>query len=565
MTKRNAGRLLVETLDAHGVDLCYGVPGESYLAVLDAMMDYPKMRFIVCRHEGGAGFMALADAKMTGRPGVCFVSRGPGATNVSIAIHTAKQDAIPAVFFIGQIERPDFGRHALQEVDYGRTFSDMAKLVIDVRDPNLVADATARAFVMAQAGTPGPVCVVLPEDMLMDAADAPALGPRPVATGIPAPEDVARVAAMVAKAERPILIVGGAYAGDRNNGELVALSEALELPVCTVFRRPHQFPNDHANYGGYLGVRVPAEQIAELRKADLIVTVGARMGDLMSQGYSFPKAPVPEQPLVHVYPDPEEIGRVWQPAVGIACSPVAFVRALLAQAEAARPKSAGRREWIERLNRLENAPKRFEHARSNDGVVFGTVVHAVGKHLRRDAVVSVDAGNFSSWVHRYLYFYPEGEFIAAVSGAMGGGVPSAVAAGLRDPSRQLVAFAGDGGALMTGNELAVAMQYGVPVKLFVANNSSYGTIRMHQELRFPGRATATELRNPDFARWAEAFGAKGLRIENDGEVERIVAEAMAHDGPVVVDCLTSRFYATANKTMDDITRDGLARQAAGGH
>lgn len=561
MATRTAARLIVDSLRAHGVDLAYCVPGESYLAVTDALIEAPDIRLIVCRHEGGAGFMTVADAKITGKPGVCFVSRGPGATNVSIAIHTAKQDATATVFFVGQAERPDLGRGALQEVDYSKTFSDMAKLVIDVRDASLVSEAVARAFHVAESGTPGPVVVVLPEDMLGDETNAPVCPPRPMPRSAPTKADVEKVAEMLAAAEKPLVIVGGTYRGDPLAEKLVAFAEALELPITTVNRRPHLYPNDHKNYAGCLGIRVPAPLIGAMREADLILTLGARMTDSMSQGYTFPRAPIPDQPLIHVYPDPEEIGRVWHPTAAVACEPLELVEALLERRDLAMPKKAGRGDWISRLVSIERGLKEYEHRSSNDGVVFGAVVHEIGKHLKRNAVVTTDAGNFGTWAHRYLGFFPEGEFIGALSGAMGGGVPFVVAAGMRDPNRQLIGFVGDGGFLMTGNELATALQYGVPVKIFVSNNGSYGTIRMHQELRFPGRETSTALRNPNFAKMGEAFGALGLRIENDADVAPMVKQAMEHDGPVLVEVMTSLAYMTAWKTLDDLANDAAARKA----
>jgi acetolactate synthase-1/2/3 large subunit len=559
MAKRSAARFLAETLDAHGVDLIYSVPGESYLAVTDALIDFPRIRLIVCRHEGGAGFMALADAKLTHRPATCFVSRGPGATNVSIAIHTARQDAAPMVFFIGQIERKDFGRGALQEVDYAKTFSDMAKLVIDVRDGALLSDAAARAYHVARAGTPGPVVVVLPEDMLTDETEGlPVCGPRALAQAAPRTADIERAAEMLGRAERPLLVLGGAIDHAAGAAAALRLADAWGLPACTVFQRPHQFQNAHANYAGNLGVYAPGEQMKTLREADLVLCLGARMTDLSSNGYSFPRAPVPDQPVIHVYPDPEAIGRVFQATLGIACDPMTFAEALLALP----PKgAAARRGWIERLHGIDQRIREYKPRQANDGVAFGAVVNELRRQLRPDAIISSDAGNFSGWVARYMSFGPEGAHVGALSGAMGGGVPGAVAAGLRHPGRQVIGVAGDGGFLMTGNELATAMLYDVPVKLFVSNNASYGTIRLHQELLHPGRVTSTELRNPNFAAWGEAFGAKGLRITRDADVVPAVTAALAHDGPVVVEVATSLYHLTPAATLDDLAQIAAKRAA----
>jgi acetolactate synthase-1/2/3 large subunit len=557
---RSAAALLAATLDAHGVDLIYCVPGESYLAVTDALIELPHIRLIVCRHESGAAFMAVADAKLRNKPGVAIVSRGPGATNASIAVHVADHDAVPLVLFVGQAERPDLGRRALQEMNFTKTFSDMAKLVIEVGDGKLIAEATARAFHVAASGTPGPVVVVLPEDMLFDQTDAPVLGPRPGARTGPTPDDVARVADMLAKAERPLAIVGATLAGERALADLTRFSETWSVPVCPTHRRPHLFDSWHANYGGYLGNRVPAPQIAQLKEADLVLAIGERLTDSVSQGYSFPATPVPNQPLIHVWPDPVEVGRVWQPTLGVGCDPHAFIQALLALKPPSAP--ANRKGWIERLNKMHRELTTWKPVSANDGVVFGAVVAAIKPRLQPDAVVTADAGNFTTWIHRYLYFKQTNLFVGAAVGAMGAGVPSAVATGLRWPGRQHIAFVGDGGFLMTGNELATAVQYGVPIKIFVCNNNCFGTIRMHQELRFPGRVTSTELRNPDFAALGRAFGAEGLTIENDADVEPVVERAMSTDKPVVVDVHASLNYLTAWRKLDEMPAYAAPRASA---
>lgn len=552
MGKRTVARVLVETLDRHGVDIVYGVPGESYLAISNALLDFPQIRSIVCRHEGGAGLMALADAKLTRKPAVCMVSRGPGATNASIAIHTATHDATPVVFLVGQVERSDFGRGGLQEVDYRKTFSDMAKLVIDLRDSRQISEVIARALQVARTGTPGAVIVVLPEDALEDdVGDVPVCGPRPAPLTAPRASEVTEVVRLLGQAKKPLMILGGAIDSDAGAAAAVQLAERWSLPVCTVFRRLHQFPNKHPNYAGYMGVRVAPRQMAALREADLVLAVGTRLGDLMTEGFKFPKAPVPDQPLVHVYPDPDVIGRVWHPTVGIACDPTSFVEALL-QAE---PPPGDRSTWVGRLHRIERDEKQYKlRPGRQDGIDFGGVVAEIGKHLRPGAVVSVDAGNFQTSVTRYLQQDPAGMHLGTVSGAMGGGVPGVVAAALRRPGVQHLCFIGDGGFLMNGSELATAMRYGLPVKIFIANNSCYGSIRWHQETRYPGRDDTTGLTNPDFAMLGRAFGAKGLRVTSDDEIAGVVAEALAHDGPVVVDVLTSPFYVSAHRTLDDLKK-----------
>ncbi len=547
---RTAAQLLAATLESHDVDIAYCVPGESYLAVTDALIDLPSIKLVVCRHEGGAGFMALADARARGRPGVCFISRGPGATNASIAIHTAYHDAIPAVFFIGQVERFEKGRLALQEMNYSKTFSDTAKAVIEVDDGEYLSEAAARAFHIARSGTPGPVVVTLAEDMLDDTVEAPVLSPRPAVRMAPHADDVARVAELLGKAERPLVIAGGLVQGDEALADLTKFAESYDLPVSPSHRRAHVFDSYHPNYGGYLGNRTPGPLIDLMKQSDLLLVLGERLGPSVSQSYTFPTAPTPQMPMVHVWPDSGEIGRVWQPTVGIAADPEHFLKAMLDAGSPGSPE--GRGQWIGRLNKVHRDLTTWEPESANDGVVLGGVIAAINERMDADAVVTSDAGNFSSWLHRYLYFRQSNIFLGYQVGGMGGGVPSGVAAGLCTPGRQIITFVGDGGFMMTGNEFATAVQYDVPIKVFVANNSSYGTIRMHQEGRYPGRVSSTALKNPDFAKLGEAHGALGLKIENDGDVEPVVAEALAHQGPVLVDVRTSLNYLSAYRKLDEM-------------
>ncbi|MCG8547366.1 MAG: acetolactate synthase, partial [Alphaproteobacteria bacterium] len=369
---RTAAQLLAATLEAHDVDLAYCVPGESYLGVTDALIDYPSVRLIVCRHEGGAGFMALADARTRGKPGVCFVSRGPGASNVSIAIHSAYHDAIPSVFFIGQVERYEKGRLALQEMNYSKTFSDTTKAVIEVEDGNLVSEAATRAFHIATSGTPGPVVVTLAEDMLDDPVEAPVLSPRPRVGMAPHRADVARIAEMIGSAEKPLVVVGGLVQGKETLAALNSFAETYNVPVAPSHRRADAFDSLHPNYGGYLGNRAPKPQMDLMHQSDLLLVIGERLGPSVSQSYTFPTAPTPQVPLVHVWPDPTEIGRVWQPTIGVASDAGAFLEAMLA--EGAPKAAAGRAEWIGALNDVYKELTTWTPVASNDGVVFGAVV-----------------------------------------------------------------------------------------------------------------------------------------------------------------------------------------------
>jgi acetolactate synthase I/II/III large subunit len=523
---RTVARLIAESLQAHDADLVYCVPGESYLGLTDALSDMNRVRLAVCRHEAGAAFMAVADGRLRERAGVCVVSRGPGLSNALVALHTAFHDATPVVILIGQVERKDFGRLALQEQNYSKLLGDITKAVIEVNEPVMASEAIARAFHLAESGTQGPVAVILPEDLFDEPAEAPVDQPRPRVYPGPRAQDLDQLADMLAKAERPLIWVGGGLLGDGVHDDLRKLAETWVLPVSPTHRRPCHFAYDHPNHGGYMGIRVPKPLIDEMKKADLLVALGERLTDTVSQSYTFPAAPQPQLPLVHVWPDANEIGRVWRPDLGIVSDPQAVIQALLARGAPA--GAAKRKGWVAGLHAIHKKLMAPEWDKTTDGINFAAVAVEVGKHLAPDAIVSTDAGNFSSFVHRYM---------SSVVGAMGAGMPMAVAGGMRHPDRQVVAFVGDGGALMTGNEIATARQYGVNPILIISDNSMYGTIGMHHVVRYPGRPykAATELTNPDFALWARSFGAEGITIKAEAEVAPLIAKAFAVKGkPVVV-------------------------------
>ncbi len=537
MTRR-AADLLVDCLVAHGVDRVFCVPGESYLAVLDALVDRAEIDVVVARHEGGAGFMGVADAKLTMRPGVVFVSRGPGATNASIAVHVAQQDAVPFVLFIGQIERKDFGRGAFQEVDYVQTFGDMAKHVEVVTDGDRVPEAIRRAFHLAQSGTPGPTVVVLPEDMLLDQVSAEVLAPKPVAVAHADAETIAEVAAKMAKAERPAVIAGSLLRGDDGRAALVKLAEASETPVIASFKQQDIFPNTHRLFGGHLGYMAPEDQVKLVGEADLLVAIGTRMGDVTSQGY---RLPMQGQELVHVFPDPA--------VASIAADPVAFTEALAKAARRSNAKADARAKWIERLHGRHAKQAVWTPVEAKDGVVFGHPTVALIDQLPDDAILIMDAGNFSGWAHRHFPFSGKHKLLGVIAGAMGFGMPAAVAASLRYPDRPVVALIGDGGFLMTGTELATAVRHKCRFVAMVSNNGSYGTIRLHQEKHYPGRVSATELVNPDFAALARSFGATGLNLTKSADSAAMVAQALAAKGPAVIDVRSSLEHISAFTTL----------------
>lgn len=550
---RNAAILMVDCLAAQGVDRAFCVPGESYLPLLDALANSQAIDLVTCRHEGGAGFMALSDAKITGRPGVVIVSRGPGATNASIAVHTAEQDAAPLVLLIGQIARADKGRGAFQEVDYTSFFADMAKGVWEVNDPDALPETIARAFNVAQSGTPGPVVISLPEDMLQADSGADVIPAMPAAMAKPSASDIDAVMKLLAAASRPLMIAGGAIRDTDARDALRRAAEAHDLPVAVTFKHQDILDNSHGCFAGYLGFKIPRPQVDALAKADLIIAVGTRLTDVSTQNYMLPRAPKPDQPLVHVYPDPAVTGRVFQTTLGLPVDPHAFMELLAAQPPA---PVEGRGDWRDGLHKSASDLAVYAPRNAPDGVDFGAVVHELAQHAEPDAVLVTDAGNFSSWVHRHWPWGRKSMLLGSVGGAMGMGMPGAVAAGLRYPGRQVLCFLGDGGVLMTGNELATALDREVSVKVFISNNASYGTIRQHQERDFPGRGAGTGLANPDFAKWAEAFGATGLTIENESDIGDVVSRALEVKGSVVVDVRSSLELISAYTTINKIREAG---------
>ncbi len=548
---QSVARLLIDSLEAHGVDRIFCVPGESYVGFTSALIEDSSIQLIVCRHESGAGYMAMSDSQLRSRAGVAIVSRGPGLANAMVALHSAFHDATPLVMLIGHVERRDVGRQALQEQNYARLLSDITKLVIEVIDPDQASEAIARAFHTAESGTQGPVAVVLPEDIFDRETDAPVDLPRARFVAAPRQPDLDQLAAMLAAAERPLVLVGGALFADALHDQgvfpdLTRLAEEWVLPIVPTHRRPQLFDSSHPNYGGYMGIRVPAPLIEEMRRADLMVALGERLTDTVSQGYTFPSAPEPQVPLVHIWPDANEVGRVWRPVLGIPASPAEVLRGLL---DRGAPDGTEKRQgWVRSLNQIHQGLQAKSGEPAPDGVDFADIVCEIGRHLAPDAVVTSDAGNFSSYLHRYVGFRPGQVLLSSVVGAMGSGVPMAVAAALRRPDRQVVAFVGDGGALMTGNELATAVQYGANLILIIADNAMYGTIGMHSYVRYPQRAfmSGTRLTNPDFAAWSRAFGAEAVTIEDESEITEGIERAFAiKDRPVVVHCRVSALQMSA--------------------
>lgn len=548
-----AADYIVRSLEAHGLERLYCVPGESYLALLDALHDSSRIGTVVCRHESGAGFMAVAEAKATGRPACFAVSRGPGATNGSIAVHVAEQDAVPVIVLVGQVSREERGRHAFQEVDYHQFFGGMAKGVWEVSDAKKLAEVMPRAFHTAVEGVPGPVVVVLPEDMLSDEVAADVSAPWPVARPGVAAGDVEAVHAMLARAERPVLIAGQTLRCDEGKAALAAFAAAHKVPVAVSWKNQDVFDNRDPLYAGHLGIGNPVRHRDLLGKADLVIACGTRLGDVASQNFSFPSAPQPAQPLVHIYPDAEPIGRVFRTDVGILADPAGLLAAL-AKLPAAHAGPRG--EWAGEIKRFIDDFVAFRPSMPADGVDFGRVVEAVSRHAPADATIITDAGNFSSWVHRHWRVTPANLMLGAIAGAMGFAVPAAVVASMLEPKRMAIAVVGDGGMLMTGQELATAMARGAAPKIFISDNGIYGTIRTHQEKRYPTRVSGTDLTNPDFTQWARSFGAHVVTIDRDTDIDQAVAGALAHQGATVVHVHSSREAISAFTTLSGLRGSG---------
>ena len=536
---------IVSSLKVHGIARVYCVPGESYLALLDALYG-SDIEVVVCRHEGGAGFMAVAEAKLTGVPGVVMVSRGPGATNVSIAVHMAEQDAIPLVVLIGQVARDERTRGVFQEMDYGHFFGDMAKGVYEINEASRVPEMLPRAFRLSAEGVPGPVVLSLPEDMLRDEIpDAEAVVFPIARAGVDA-SDVALVQDLINRAERPLVIAGGALRGTRGSDALARFAAAQRLPVAVTWKSQDVFDNASDLYAGHLGFGTVAGQRKALADADLIIAVGTRLGDAGTLGFTLPEAPLPRQKIIHIYPDGGPIGRVIRTDVGIVADPAAT---LLALSHNARVASTLGEKWISSVNGAFKTAQAFTSVNPTDGVDFGTVIMALAKLAPADCIITNDAGNITTWAHRHWLMSPKNTLLGGVVGAMGLGVPAAVAASLAQPDRLAICLVGDGGVLMTGNELATAMAYGAAPKIVIANNGIYGTIRSHQEKNFPARISGTMLVNPDFTAWARTFGAEAFEIALGDDVEATVAAFLNAPGAAVLHVKSSRIALSANGTL----------------
>lgn len=549
---KTGGRLIVDALAAQGVERVFCIPGESYLAVIDALHD-SAIHTVVCRQEGGAAMMAEAHGKLTGRPGVCMVTRGPGATNAASGVHVAQQDSTPLVLLVGQIARGVRGRDAFQEVDYGRLYGGMAKWVAEIDTADRVPEMISHAFHVACSGRPGPVVLALPEDMLVEEADVPIPGPAVIAEPAATPATLAAVAERLRVARAPMVIAGGSRWTAEAAADLARFAGAWRIPVTCSFRRQMLMDHLHPCYAGDLGLGVNPALVERLKAADVVLLLGGRLSEVPSQGYEVLSVPEAQAALIHVHPGPEELGRVYRPEIAVNATPGAFLAGLLTHDAPTSPA------WEGSAAEAHAAYETWSGARPQipGAVQMAPIMEWLQQHLGAEAIVANGAGNFATWVHRFWRFRRFGSQLAPASGSMGYGLPAAVAAKLAEPERAVVCFTGDGCFQMTGQEFGTAVQAGAAIVVVVVDNGMYGTIRMHQEREYPGRVMATELRNPDFAALARAYGGHGETVARTEDFAPAFQRAQAAGVPAIVHLRLDPEALTPGRSLSDIRAAAL--------
>jgi acetolactate synthase-1/2/3 large subunit len=544
---KTGGQLIVEALKANGVERISCVPGESYLAVLDALYE-SGIEVLVCRQEGGAAMMADCWGRLTGQPGICMVTRGPGATNASAGLHIAKQDSIPMILFIGQVGRDMKEREAFQEVEYRRAFTEFAKWVGEIDDARRIPEFVTRAFAVATSGRPGPVVLTLPEDMLIDEVEAPdAQAYMPVAAH-PGPSQMHTLEAMLKEAQRPMFILGGTRWSEQAVSDIQAFASRFKMPVGCSFRRQMLFDHLHPSYAGDVGIGINPALAKEIKDSDLLVLVGARMSEMPSSSYTLIDIPYPAQKLVHVFPDPEELGRMYRPDLAICAAPAEFVAALKHLEPPAAPL------WAERKSAMHDAYLKWSTPpQTGPGAVqMGPIMDWIDANTVDDTIFCNGAGNYATWVHRFHRFRKYNTQAAPTSGSMGYGLPAAVAAKQLFPEREVICFAGDGCFMMHGQEFITAVRYSLPIITVLVNNGTYGTIRMHQEREYPGRVSATDLVNPDFVAFAKAYGGHGELVEKTADFAAAFERARASGKPAIIEVKLDPEAITPTRTLTQI-------------
>jgi acetolactate synthase I/II/III large subunit len=557
MIARHGGRILVDQLVVHGADTAFTVPGESFLPVLDGFYDVQdKVKLIVCRHEAGAANMAEAYGKLTNRPGLCFVTRGPGAAHASIGVHTAFQDSTPMILFIGDVGSDFRDREAFQEVDFAAMFRPLAKWAERIDDVERIPEYVARAYQIASSGRRGPVVLALPEDMLSSeakVADAKRFVPS---ESHPGRENMERFQALLAAAKSPLVILGGGGWTREACNDMQRFAEANRIPVGCAFRFQDLFDNRHPNYVGDVGIGINPVLAERVKMSDLLVAVGPRLGEMTTSGYALLDSPVPRQKLVHVHPGAEEIGRVFQPELGILSAMPHFARAAAAMTPIENPP------WAKAVPEARADFEAWRSRREIPGrVQMWDVIDYLEKHLPEDAIWCNGAGNYATWLHRFHAYTGWRTQLAPTSGAMGYGVPAAIAAKILRPERTVVCFGGDGCFLMASQELATAVQYKAAVIFIVVNNGMYGTIRMHQEKNYPGRVCGTDLQNPHFAALARSFGAVGEIVEDTAQFGPAFDRCIASGKPALIEVRIDPQAITPSTTLDKLRAAGGARKA----
>lgn len=553
-TTRTGGQLLADALVAQGVTQAFCVPGESYLDLLDGLYaNSDRIALTTCRFEAGAVNMAEAHGKLTGRPGVALVTRGPGACHAAIGVHVAYQDSTPLILIVGQIPFAETDRETFQEVDYRRMFGSVAKWVTQIDDAARIPELMAHAFDVATSGRPGPVVIAISEEMQKARVAVPDIGPAEVAPASPSPAALDKMLALLDAAERPLVVLGGSRWSAETRRTIRAFCVARDLPVAVAFRRQSLYDCTLPNFAGDLGVGADAGLVARAKQADLILAIGTRIGEPVSQGYTlFDMAGQSGQKIVHIHPDQAEIGRVYRPALGITAEINAFAEAL-----AKLPAPQGAAKWSAWTREVHAARAKQAEAPDYAGPLnLARELQALEKILPADTIFTCDAGNFATWPNRFMHMTAEQEFLGPTNGAMGYAVPAAIGAKITFPERTVIGLVGDGGFLMTGQEIATAFQDGVAPVILVFNNGMYGTIRMYQERAYPGRVSGTKLTNPDFTKFIEAFGGHGAVVEKDGELVPAFQRAVASGKPAVIEIRMNPEQVTNRATIEELRRQG---------
>ena len=548
---RTGGQVLIKALASNHVDRIFCIPGESYLAALDALYDEPSIHLTICRNEGGASYMAEAHGKLTNQPGICFVTRGPGATNASCGLHVAMQDSTPMILLIGQVARKDIDREAFQEIDYRRMFSQVSKWTAQIDDANRIPEYLNRAFATATSGRPGPVVLALPEDMLTDLTEVADAKPwRPVQPH-PGPDDMTQLISILEDSKRPLIIVGGSGWSEQTRLQLESFGLDSKISLANSFRCQDYISHDHPNYVGDIGLGINPVLKKQVQESDTLIVIGARLGELTTGGFELLDIPNPVQNLVHIHPGAEELGHIYQPDLAIHANTCTFIQAL----SNIRTDFTNQQMWeTETLKGRQSFLDWTENVQAKGLVQMSEIIKTVGEQTAPDSIICNGAGNYTSWIHRFYHFTQYRTQLAPTSGTMGYGLPAAVAAKLRYPERTVIAFAGDGCFMMNGQELATACQFGANIIVIVVNNGIYATIRMHQERNYPTRVVGTDMVNPDFCALAKAYGAHSELVTTTESFADAFERAKQANCPALIEIQIDPDLLTPSITLEQLQR-----------